>query len=218
MNRDLSPPVAFQFGSAEQQSRAATLGLWVFLTTELMFFGPLFFGYWIGRLNFPDGFAAASRHTDVTLGTINTAILLTSSLTMVLATVVRKLDAPRRWTMTLLWVTAALGIVFLIIKGTEYAHEWHEHLFPGKGFSFEGQHSGAAQLFFILYFAMTALHAVHLTIGIVLVSIFAIALQRNAMQLANAERIELAGLYWHFVDVVWIFLYPILYLVGRSSA
>ncbi len=218
MNRDLSPSVAFQFGSAEQQNRAATLGLWIFLATELMFFGPLFFGYWIGRFHFPDGFAAASRHTDVALGTLNTAILLTSSLTMVLATVMRKLESPRRWTLNLLWITVALGIVFLLVKGMEYAHEWHEHLFPGNGFSFDGQHAGAVQLFFILYFAMTALHAVHLTIGIVLVSIFAIALQRNAMQFANPERIELVGLYWHFVDAIWIFLYPILYLVGRSSA
>jgi cytochrome c oxidase subunit 3 len=217
MSQEFSPPVAFQFNNAEQQSRAATLGLWVFLATELMFFGPLFFGYWIGRLNFPDGFAAASRHTEVALGTINTAILLTSSLTMVLATVARKLDSPRRWTAILLWITAALGVVFLIIKGSEYAIEWHENLFPGKGFSFEGGHAGAAQLFFILYFAMTALHAVHLTIGITLVSIFAIALQRNAFVFANVERIELVGLYWHFVDVIWIFLYPILYLVGRSS-
>lgn len=217
MNRDLAPAVAFQFGSAEQQRRAVTLGLWVFLATELMFFGPLFFGYWIGRWHFPDGFGAASRHTDVMLGTINTAILLTSSLTMALATVVRKLDSPRKWTLVLLWATAALGVAFLVIKGTEYVHEWHEHLFPGRGFSFEGGHAGAAQLFFILYFAMTALHAVHLTIGIVLVSIFAIALQRRALHFANAERIELAGLYWHFIDVVWIFLYPILYLVGRNG-
>jgi cytochrome c oxidase subunit 3 len=217
MSRELSPPVAFQFSSAEQQSRAATLGLWIFLATELMFFGPLFFGYWIGRLNFPEGFAEASRHTEVALGTANTAILLTSSLTMVLATVVRKLESPRRWTVALLAVTAALGVAFLLIKGTEYVHEWHEHLFPGIGFSFDGRHPDAARYFFILYFAMTALHALHLIIGITLVSIFAIALHRNAMLFTNPERIELLGLYWHFVDTVWIFLYPILYLVGRSS-
>jgi cytochrome c oxidase subunit 3 len=218
MSSEVSTPVAFQFSSAEQQSRATTLGLWVFLATELMFFGPLFFGYWVGRRNFPQGFIEASPHTDVVLGTINTAVLLTSSLTMVLAAAMRKLDSSRKSTAILLWITAALGIAFLFIKGTEYAHEWHEHLFPGSGFSFDGKHPGAAQYFFILYFAMTALHALHLTIGIVMVCIFAIALHRNALLFAKPGRIELVGLYWHFVDIVWIFLYPILYLVGRSSA
>lgn len=221
MSSEMSAPVAFQFNSAEQQSKAATLGLWVFLATELMFFGPLFFGYWIGRRNFPAGFAAASHHTEVFLGTLNTAILITSSLTMVLAAEMRKREFKgetwRKPTLMLLWATALLGILFLAIKGTEYGIEWRENLFPDSGFQFDGKQPAVAQYFFILYFALTALHALHLTIGITMVCIFAIALHRQATQFAKPERIELVGLYWHFVDIIWIFLYPILYLVGRSS-
>jgi cytochrome c oxidase subunit 3 len=191
--------------------------MWVFLATELMFFGPLFFGYTYGRSHFPEGFASASRHTEVMLGTINTAVLLTSSLLMAIAVDARKAGAVQL-AMRLLFATAVLGIVFLAIKGTEYRHEWQEHLFPGAGFSFpEQQHAAAARMFYFLYFGMTGLHALHLMIGIVMMLVFALGLSRGARQFAAPERIEVAGLYWHFVDVVWIFLYPILYLVGRSS-
>jgi cytochrome c oxidase subunit 3 len=208
---------AEQFDSAAQQEEAATLGIWVFLATELMFFGPLFFGYYYGRTHFPEGFAAASRHTEVMLGTINTAILLTSSMLMAIAVEARKANATRLATRMLLLV-AALGIAFLVIKGTEYRHEWQEHLFPGAGFFFpEHQHAGAARMFYFLYFGMTGLHALHLIIGIVMVLVFTLGLSRGARRFANTERIEVAALYWHFVDAVWIFLYPILYLVGRSS-
>jgi cytochrome c oxidase subunit III len=209
-------PAASQFNSVAQQHDAATLGMWVFIGTELMFFGPLFFGYLYGRSHFPDAFGAASRHTEVLLGTINTAVLLTSSMTMAIAVEAHKLGA-QRLARVMLWATALLGVAFLLIKGSEYGHEWHAHLFPGAGLSFQGGQPGAARMFFILYFAMTALHAVHLAIGIALVAAFAIALQRHAELSANAERLELVGLYWHFVDTVWIFLYPLLYLIGRSN-
>jgi cytochrome c oxidase subunit 3 len=210
------PRPASHFASIAQQSHAAALGMWIFLATELMFFGPLFFGYTYGRLHYPEGYADASRHTDVLLGTINTAVLLTSSAFMAAAVAARRLGATltARW---LLCLTAALGIVFLGIKGTEYVHEWGEHLAPALDFAFPGPHATAVEHFFYLYFAMTLLHALHLTIGIVLTIIFAIALQRDATGFASAERLEVMGLYWHFVDGVWIFLYPILYLVGRSA-
>ncbi len=208
--------VAKQFDTPAQQSEAATLGMWVFLVTELMFFGPLFFGYYYGRSHYPEAFAAASRHTDVVLGTINTALLLTSSMLMAIAVEARKARATRL-AMRLLWIVAALGIAFLAIKGIEYRHEWQEHLVPGVEFSFPQDRSGAAQMFYFLYFGMTGLHAFHLTIGIVLLCVFAVGLARGAQNFASAERIEVAGLYWHFVDVIWIFLYPILYLVGRSG-
>lgn len=209
--------VAEQFDNATQQGEAATLGMWVFLATELMFFGPLFFGYFYGRMHFPEGFAAASRHTEVMLGTINTAILLTSSLLMALAVQTRNAGLTQA-TQRLLFGVAALGIAFIVIKGIEYRHEWQEHLFPGAGFAFPDKaHAEAAQIFFYLYFAMTALHAMHLTIGIIMVVVFALALSRGARRFASAERLEVAGLYWHFIDVIWIFLYPILYLLGRSG-
>lgn len=213
----VQPAHASQFDNAAQQGQAGTFGLWIFLATELMFFGPLFFGYVYGRTHEAAGFAQASRHTDVVLGTINTAVLLTSSLAMAAAVDARRAGAVNaaRW---LLWITAALGIAFLAIKGAEYRSEWSEHLFPGAAFSFPGEHGRAVEFFFFLYFATTGLHAIHLAIGIGIVCVFAWKLQSSSTAFASDERIELAGLYWHFVDSVWIFLYPILYLVGRSAA
>jgi cytochrome c oxidase subunit 3 len=207
---------AEQFDDVAQQGEAAAFGMWVFLATELMFFGPLFFGYVYGRTHFPEAFAAASRHTEVALGTLNTAVLLTSSMSMAIAVEARRAGAARL-AQRLLWLTAALGVAFLAIKGVEYAHEWREHLFPDAAFSFPGGQQEGAQLFFFLYFATTGLHALHLLIGITMVCVFAIALARDALAFAAAERIEIAGLYWHFVDMIWIFLYPLLYLVGRSA-
>jgi cytochrome c oxidase subunit 3 len=204
------------FDSVERQHDAARLGMWVFLGTEILFFGPLFMGYIYGRFQFPEAFAAASRHTDVLLGTINTAVLLTSSFTMALAVESRR-EGDVRLARAMLVVTAALGSFFLVIKGVEYAKDWHEHLVPGIRFSFDAQYAGGAELLFYLYFVMTGLHAVHLTIGIGIVLAMAILLVRERNDEANAERVEISGLYWHFVDAIWIFLYPILYLVGRAG-
>ena len=208
--------VAEQFDSAEQQREAATFGMWVFLATELMFFGPLFFGYLYGRTHFGEAFGAASRHTDITLGTINTAVLLSSSAIIASAAAARRLGAARL-AMRLLFATAALGIVFLVLKGIEYRHEWQEHLVPGPHFSFDARHADGAEFFFFLYFALTGLHALHLCAGIVLTSFFALQLLRRKLLFANEEKIEIAALYWHFVDVVWIFLYPMLYLIERAG-
>lgn len=211
----MNAPVAPQFASRAQQALAATLGVWIFLATEVLFFGPLFFGYLYVRMHFPDAVAAASRHTDIVLGTLNTAILLTSSLCMALAA---GTDRPPRRAAWLLWACAALGSAFLVIKGVEYRHEYVGHLFPDRGFApADARDAGQAhgmQLFFLLYFAMTALHAVHLAVGIGLCALVALGLRRGN---ANGGHVELAGLYWHFVDVVWIFLYPLLYLVGRAG-
>ncbi|MFP3559115.1 cytochrome c oxidase subunit 3 [Paraburkholderia sp. SIMBA_049] len=151
------------------------------------------------------------------LGTINTAVLLTSSMLMAIAVQARKIDA-LRLAARMLFFTAALGIVFLMIKGTEYWTEWHDRLVPAAGFAFpEPRHADAAQLFYFLYFGMTGLHALHLVIGIVMVVVFALGLSRAERRFAKPERIEIVGLYWHFVDIVWLFLYPLLYLVGRSG-
>jgi cytochrome c oxidase subunit 3 len=200
--------------SGEQRRLAAQLGMWVFLATELMLFGPLFLGYLYGRSHFPDAFAAASRHTEFWLGTINTAILLSSSLAVALAVAANERGAPRvasRW----LLLAAGCGIAFLVIKGTEYHIEWDERLFPGAGFA--PALPASAELFYFLYFAMTALHALHLAIGVTATLVFALGLRLRTPALLPPIRLELVGLYWHFVDAVWIFLYPILYLVGRGS-
>jgi cytochrome c oxidase subunit III len=195
--------------------RRATMafGMWVFLTTETLFFGVLFFAYVIMRLRYADGFAAASRHTDMLLGTLNTAVLLTSSVTMAIAVDAAKIGRARLCA-TLLSATAALGIVFLAIKGYEYHAEYVEHLFPGRGF--ESVRIAGMQTFFWLYFVMTGFHALHLLIGVALVALMAARVSRLAFVAQSPASIENAGLYWHFVDIVWIFMYPALYLVARS--
>jgi len=207
--------VAEQFDSAVQQHQAATFGVWIFLATELMFFGPLFLGYVYGRMHFSEAFGAASRHTDIALGTLNTALLLTSSATMAAATVARKVSA--RVAVWLLLATALLGIGFLVVKGMEYHKEWDEALFPGARFSFEAAYADGAQMFFFLYFALTGLHALHLFIGVTLTLFFTFNLRRGRTLFANEEKHEILALYWHFVDLVWIFLYPMLYLIQRGG-
>ena len=174
-----------QFDSPLQQRSAALLGMWAFLATEVMFFGPLFFGYLHARAYQGEAFVQASHHTNLWLGTANTAILLTSSLTMALAVHESKANLRKRF----LLFTALLGLAFLCIKAVEYAAEWSE----------------PASLFLFLYFAMTGLHAVHLAIGIALVLWVA----------GRPAATGIVGLYWHFVDIVWIFLYPMLYLLER---
>ena len=221
-------PLAPQFDSHAQQAFAATFGMWVFLASELLFFGPLLFGYAWLRLRFPEAGAHASRHTDFLLGTVNTAVLLTSSFTMALAAAAANAAADagqRRRARRLLLATAALGLVFLVIKGWEYHAEFAEHLFPGAGFHPADAHAQpllqGMQLFFLLYFALTGLHALHLSAGILACLLLAWRLRRPSPaaghRTAGGEAVELAGLYWHFVDVAWIFLYPLLYLVGRAG-
>jgi cytochrome c oxidase subunit 3 len=207
--------LAGQFSTREQQADAARLGLWLFLATEVLFFGPLFMGYTYGRTQFYDAFAEASRQTHLVIGTANTAILLTSSFTMALAVEMRRSAA--RAAGWLLCATAALGMCFLVLKGVEYYKEWHEQLVPGLGFLFGGAHRGEAELFYYLYFVMTGVHALHLTIGITIVAFLGTLLLRRREFIVRPDWIEVTGLYWHFVDVIWIFLYPILYLVGRAG-
>lgn len=199
----LDKPV--QFDSAAERREADLLGMWAFLATEVLFFGPLFFGYVHGRLSAPDGFVAASHHMHIVLGTLNTAILMTSSLTIVLSLGAARTGATRRlrW---LLAVSAALGLAFLCIKGYEYVTEWSEAL----------RASGGEAQFYFLYYAMTGLHAVHLTIGIGLVAW--LWLHARRFSAAYHSPVEVVGLYWHFVDVIWVFLYPMFYLLERYSA
>ena len=207
-------PVARQFDDAAQQAEAASLGMWLFLATEMLFFGVLFFAYGVARVRYPDAFAAASRHTNLLLGTMNTAVLLTSSFTMALA--VQTAQARRlRASALLLVLTAALGLAFAGIKLTEYALDYRGHLVPVLDFAFEPRYAQGALMFFWLYFATTGLHLVHLSIGVAIAIVFAWrCARRSGTRLP--EQVETAGLYWHFVDLVWIFLYPCLYLVSRT--
>jgi cytochrome c oxidase subunit 3 len=212
--REPAMTIAPQFSDAGQQREAATLGMWIFLATEVMFFGALFFAYAIARVQFPEAFAAASRHTNLVLGTTNTGVLLTSSLVMALA-VRSAAHGARKGTVTLLLVTAALGVAFATIKLTEYALDYRDHLVPVLDFAFDPGYARGALIFFGLYFATTGLHLVHLSVGVALVLTFAWRVWRSR-QNALADQVEIVGLYWHFVDIVWIFLYPCLYLVSRA--
>jgi cytochrome c oxidase subunit 3 len=194
----------------------AQLGMWIFLATELMFFGPVFLGYAVGRMLEGDAFNAASHYTDIALGTANTMILLTSSAAIAAAVEAVRGDAivlARR----LLWITALLGGAFLAVKGYEYVQDIGRGLFPNGHFHANGMASQAGgRMFFFIYFFATGLHAVHLTIGIGLV-LFMVRETHAAPLPVLRRRVEAAGLYWHFVDIVWVFLFPILYLAGRAS-
>lgn len=190
-----------------------TLGMWVFIGSEVLFFGGLLAAYLVGRFHWPHGFALASRHTDVVLGTINTAVLLTSSAVIAFAAACGEHVERRHRIARLLWITAALGCVFIVIKGWEYSKEFRQGLFPGPGFALR---EPGTELFFMLYFFMTALHAVHLLCGIATVSVFARGTGRRRAW-ASPTRVESVALYWHFVDIVWIFLYPFIYLVERHA-
>jgi cytochrome c oxidase subunit 3 len=208
--------LAHHFDNLEQQREATTLGMWVFLVTEVLFFGGLFMVYLVYRSWYPDAFAAGSHELDITLGTINTAVLITSSLTMALAVHAAQLGERRRLMMFLV-VTMALGATFLGIKGVEYYHKFAEHHVPGPGFVFEKEYARHAQLFFSLYFLMTGLHALHMVIGIGIMLWMLAWSWKGTVTAEYYSPIEISGLYWHFVDIVWIFLFPLLYLLGRHA-
>jgi cytochrome c oxidase subunit III len=210
-----SAALAHQFDDLEQQREASTLGMWVFLVTEVLFFGGLFLVYTVYRSLYPMEFAASSRELVVWAGTINTFVLITSSLTMALGVRAAQLGQ-RRVVLIFLALTMLLGCVFLGIKAFEYYKEYVEHHIPGGSFAFsEPQYAQHAQIFFSLYFVMTGLHALHMIIGL---GVMTVMFWWTASGIVTAEYytpIEISGLYWHFVDIVWIFLFPLLYLIGR---
>jgi cytochrome c oxidase subunit 3 len=237
------PPLAHHFETLEQQRQSTTLGMWVFLVTEIMFFGGLFAAYVVYRNMFHEAFNAASHHLNVRLGGINTAVLIASSFTMAMA-VRGSQQGKRRATAAFLILTLILGFTFLGIKAVEYRHKFEEHLFPGPTFQFQA-HAAAdlavamergdishhapsgvsphtqvvdprhARIFFSLYFAMTGLHALHMVVGAGLLAWLLKPTLAGRFGPAYHDPVECVGLYWHFVDIVWIFLFPLLYLIGR---
>ena len=212
-----SSALEHQFDDLEQQHEASWLGMWVFLTTEVMFFGGLFLGYAVYRGSYSHAFGMASEHLDIVLGTINTAVLLCSSLTMALAVHATQLGT-RKTAVVFLLLTILLGSVFLGIKGVEYYHKYDESLIPGHDFHFENADPRHAQIFFSFYFVMTGMHALHMVIGIGLLAVMAYLTYAGRFSPEHASPIEIAGLYWHFVDIVWVFLFPLLYLIDRSGS
>jgi cytochrome c oxidase subunit 3 len=210
-----SPLIKEPWLDFERQREAGKLGIWVFLASEILFFGALILTYTVGRLNHVEGFAAAARETNIWFGTINTVILLTSSFTMAIAAqAVNALPDRRRLIAGCLFATALLGIAFLVLKGFEYREDIDKHLVPGAHFSV--QHSGA-ELFFSIYWIVTGVHAVHLTIGILMVLRLALLAGFSRWPLGENPEIDVTALYWHLVDIIWIFLYPLIYLPGRAS-
>jgi cytochrome c oxidase subunit 3 len=208
---DAKAGLAHQFDDLAQQHDAATLAMWIFLVTEVMFFGGLLAAYAAYRAVYPQAFANGSRLCDVTLGATNTAVLITSSLTMALGVFAAE-RGRRRSVVALLACTMALGAIFLAIKFLEYSHKFSEHLVPGFDFVYAGADGRQVQLFLCFYFGLTGLHALHMIIGIGVLGVLA-ALVWRRRSAPRGTPIEVAGLYWHFVDIVWIFLFPLLYLV-----
>jgi cytochrome c oxidase subunit 3 len=241
--------LAHHFDNYEQQRESATLGVWVFLVTEIMFFGGLFTAYILYRALYPDAFIAGSHQLDVTLGTVNTGVLIFSSLTMAMAVRSAQLGKSKA-IVGFLIATIILGSAFLGIKATEYHHKWVEHLIPGDTYHLEHlppEHAkpvlsdlptgtvaesradiplrmaaqndiqAHSQLFFFLYFGMTGLHAIHMVIGVGLLVWLIFPAWKGKFDGNNHNYVEGIGLYWHFVDIVWIFLFPLLYLVGRHG-
>jgi cytochrome c oxidase subunit 3 len=208
------PDLHHQFGSYDQQRESATLGMWLFLVTEILFFGGLFLAYTLYRWSWSIPFHAGSASLDIRLGAFNTAVLIASSLTMALAVRGAQTGKPRL-TAGLLLATIALGSVFLVVKAFEYHEKFVEHHVPGPSFRFEGEGAEHAAMFFVLYFFMTGLHALHMIVGVSLLGSMIPKALRGGYTPENHNFIEGAGLYWHFVDLIWIFLFPLLYLIGR---
>ena len=209
------PALQHHFETLAQQHEAASLGMWIFLATEIMFFGGLFMAYALYRVWYPEAWAEGSLELDIVLGGFNTIVLIGSSVTMAMA--VRSAQTGfRKATVNWLIATMLLGLVFLVVKGFEYHHKWELNHIPGPNFVFEGPHADQVQIFLSLYFMMTGLHALHMIIGIGILFWLMWHARRGRFTPENHNYVEGTGLYWHFVDIVWIFLFPLLYLVDRA--
>jgi cytochrome c oxidase subunit 3 len=211
------PPHALRhhFADLDQQRETATLGMWVFLITEVMFFGGMFAAYLVYRVAYPVAFQEASQHMAFMAGTINTAVLICSSLFVACAVHAAQLGH-RKQIVFFLLLALLLGVAFLGIKAIEYHDHWVEHTVPGASFQFEGTDPVHSEMFFALYFVMTGFHALHMVIGVVLVAVIAYFAWHGRYTPAYHSPVENVGLYWHFVDIIWIFLYPLLYLIGHK--
>lgn len=214
--------LAHHFDTLEQQHGAAILGMWAFLATEVLFFGGLFLGYTVNRAAYPKAFEVGSHHLDIVKGCVNTAVLIGSSLTMVLAVFAAR-HARREMLTGSLIATIVLGCAFLGIKSTEWTADWHERLVPGPHFDAERWTNaqipaGQGEMFFMIYFSMTGLHAIHMIAGMAIIACYILPAWRGRYTADYYSPIEVLGLYWHFVDIVWIFLFPLFYLVGTRSS
>jgi cytochrome c oxidase subunit 3 len=209
---------AHQFDTLEQERESSTLAMWLFLVTEIMFFGGLFTAYVVYRSKYPAAFEAASHTLNTVIGGGNTVVLICSSLTMALAIWAAQMSW-RKGIVIFLLATIGLGSVFLGVKGYEYHEKFVEHHVPGPSFHFEhpGVDPDNAQIFFTLYFVMTGVHAAHMIVGIGVLIVLTILSWKGKFDAEYHNPLEMTGLYWHFVDIVWIFLFPLLYLLGAHA-
>ena len=206
------PKLQHHFHNMAQQLEASVLGMWVFLVTEVMFFGGLFMAYLLYRTLYPEAWLAGSHELDELLGGINTVVLICSSLTMALAVRAAQVGS-RKGQIVNLILTIIFGTIFLVVKYFEYAAKFEHHLVPGA--HFDPARDPAQQLYFSLYFMMTGVHALHMVVGIVLMLIILRMAWKGKFGPGYFAPVEISGLYWHFVDIVWIFLFPLLYLIGK---
>jgi cytochrome c oxidase subunit 3 len=205
--------LAHHFSGVEQQRESAKLGMWIFLLTEVLLFGGLFCAYAIFRSWNPDMFYNAHKFLDVKLGTLNTLVLISSSVTMALA--IRSIQLnKRKLSIGFLVMTLLCAAVFLFIKYLEYSHKFHVGQLPGKYYTFTGIQGDNPHIFFSVYFAMTGLHGIHVIAGMCVISWILIKTIKNRFSPEYYTPMEMTGLYWHLVDLVWIFLFPLLYLIG----
>ena len=209
-------PLQHHFANFAQQYEAASMAMWCFLITEILFFGGVFLAYAIYREMYPQAFAAGSHHLSIFLGCLNTAVLISSSFTMVLGVHAARMGK-KNLTSLYLFLTLVLGCVFLGVKAIEYHDKFINHLVPNDTFHFHGFEGPGIRIFYSLYFALTGLHALHMVIGAVILIIILIQNMNGRFSAEYNSPIDMFGLYWHFVDIVWIFLFPLLYLIGRHS-
>ncbi len=203
----------------EQQREAGTIGMWIFLLTELMFFGGMFLVYAIFRTTYPAGFEQGSHLLSVKLGGLNTVVLIVSSVTMAMAVYYSQIGEKKKL-VGALSITLVLGLAFLVVKYFEYREKFEHHLFPAMGFyapdasHLATQYHQQVRVFLWIYFAMTGLHALHMIIGAGMLLVLILMAQKGRFTTSYNSPVEICGLYWHFVDIVWIFLFPLLYLTG----
>lgn len=200
------------FVDAEQQFDAAKMGMWVFLVTEILFFGGLFAAYIVYRAWYPELFVEASTQLDTVLGGINTLVLIGSSLTVAMAIRAAQLNKTRTIVINLA-ITVLLACVFMVIKYFEWTHKFHLGIFPGEFYTFDGIDHPQAHIFFSLYYLMTGLHGIHVIIGIGLISWLVWRALKGDYGSHYYTPVEITGLYWHLVDIIWIFLFPLFYLI-----
>ncbi len=204
--------LAHHFSSLERQNEAMRLGMWLFLATEILLFAGLFTGYSVYRFQFPLAFAECSRHLEIALGTLNTVVLITSSFTVALSIHYARTDRRRAAALCLV-ITIAFALAFLGIKAVEYTAHFHEHSLPGKYYAFKEVKIPGAAMFFTMYFLMTGLHGLHVIAGMSVLSWLLWRTLQGRYSSRYYTGLEMGGLYWHLVDLVWIFLYPLLYLI-----